>query len=55
MDKYIYFVTQLPTLLFDQKPLISIENFLIEAEKWLTEKDLYRSGGSIAQQSGTIG
>ena len=40
MDKYIYFVSQLPALLFDQEPLITIENFLIEAEKWLSGKDL---------------
>lgn len=40
MDKYIYFVSQLPALLFDQEPLITVENFLVEAEKWLSGKDL---------------
>lgn len=40
MDKYIYFVSQLPAQVFNQDPLISVENFLIEAEKWLSEKDL---------------
>lgn len=39
MDKYIYFVSQLPMLLFDKQPLIRIDDFLAEAEKWLTDTD----------------
>ncbi len=39
MDKYIYLVSQLPMLHFDQKPLISVDDFLVEAEKWLDNKD----------------
>jgi uncharacterized protein DUF2764 len=39
MDKYYYFVAQLPTLLFDQAPLMDIESFLAESEKWLGSRD----------------
>ncbi len=39
MDKYYYFVAQLPLLKFNQKPYISREAFLAEAAKWLTLKD----------------
>jgi len=39
MDKYYYFVAQLPTLLFDREPLIEIETFLAEGEKWLGDRD----------------
>jgi hypothetical protein len=39
MDKYIYLVSQLPMLHFDRKPLISVEDFLVEADKWLSGRD----------------
>ncbi|RKY80721.1 hypothetical protein DRQ15_01760 [candidate division KSB1 bacterium] len=39
MDKYYYFVSQLPVLFFDQESYMSTEYFLQEAEKWLSAKD----------------
>jgi hypothetical protein len=39
MDKYYYLVSQLPMLFFDKEPAISYENFMAEAEKWLSPKD----------------
>ncbi|MGB3975255.1 MAG: hypothetical protein WBM02_12345 [bacterium] len=39
MDKYFYFVSQLPALQFDRDPIITIDNFIIEAEKWLSKSD----------------
>jgi hypothetical protein len=39
MDKYYYFVSELPYLRFDTKPLIDREYFLEEAKKWLSQKD----------------
>lgn len=39
MDKYYYFISQLPTLYFDREPLISIPVFLEEAAKWLNRHD----------------
>ena len=39
MDKYFYFVSQLPSLQFDSDPIITIDNFIIEAEKWLSRSD----------------
>lgn len=39
MDKYYYFVAQLPTLFFDREPLITIEDFLAEGEKWMGSRD----------------
>ena len=39
MDKYYYFVSQLPTLFFLKGTDLTIENFLAEAQKWLSEKD----------------
>ncbi len=40
MDKYYYFVAQLPLLFFDKEPLLKIEYFLEEGEKWLSRRDL---------------
>ena len=39
MDKYYYFISQLPTLTFADEPEITVENFLEEAQKWITLKD----------------
>ena len=39
MDKYYYFIALLPTLSFPKEPAISVEDFLEESEKWLSEKD----------------
>ena len=40
MDKYYYFVSQLPTLTFGNEPEITIDYFLNEAQKWVSAKDL---------------
>jgi len=40
MDKYYYLVSQLPFLIFDGKPSINREQFLSEAEKWLSASDM---------------
>lgn len=40
MDRYYYFVSQLPLLIFGEKPYVGRENFLVEAQKWLSDKDL---------------
>ncbi|MBC8180979.1 DUF2764 family protein [candidate division KSB1 bacterium] len=40
MDKYYYFVSQLPTLVFGKETDMSITKFLDEAQKWVSEKDL---------------
>lgn len=40
MDKYYYFVSQLPLLIFGEKAYVGSENFLVEAQKWLSDKDL---------------
>lgn len=39
MDKYYYFVTQLPLLYFEKEPLVTIEDFLEEGRKWLSKRD----------------
>lgn len=39
MDRYYYLVAQLPTLVFGREPEITVEEFLTEAAKWLSEKD----------------
>lgn len=39
MDKYYYFVTQLPHLAFGQELQITRRYFLEEARKWLSEND----------------
>ncbi len=39
MDKYYYFITQLPTLSFAKETTMNIDTFLAEGEKWLNEKD----------------
>lgn len=40
MDRYYYFVSQLPLLIFGEKPYVGSGNFLAEAQKWLSGKDL---------------
>jgi hypothetical protein len=39
MDKYYYFVSELPTLFFENRCDITIEWFLDEAQKWLIARD----------------
>ena len=39
MDKYYYFVSQLPFLTFGQESYIDKEKFLDQAKKWLSDKD----------------
>jgi len=39
MDKYYYFVVQLPFLKFTEKSYAEEEYFLTEAKKWLKDKD----------------
>ena len=39
MDKYYYFVAQLPMLFYGREAGVSINEFLYEAKKWLSAKD----------------
>jgi len=39
MDKYYYFVSQLPTLFFGKETDMNIKRFLAEAQKWVHETD----------------
>ena len=39
MDKYYYFVSQLPFLTFGQESYIDRERFLGQAKNWLSDKD----------------
>ncbi|MCK4912225.1 MAG: DUF2764 family protein [Candidatus Omnitrophica bacterium] len=39
MDKYYYFVAQLPLLIFGQECYASKQHFLEQAKKWLSDKD----------------
>lgn len=39
MDKYYYFIAQLPFLKFKEKPLLGRRAFLDEALKWLSAKE----------------
>ena len=39
MDKYYYFVTQLPYLIFGQERYVNRQYFLDQAIKWLSDKD----------------
>lgn len=45
MDKYYYFVSQLPFLTFGQESYIDKEGFLGEAKKWLSDKDFSSVSG----------
>lgn len=45
MDKYYYFVSQLPFLIFGQESYIDKERFLDEAKKWLSDKDFSTISG----------
>ena len=40
MDKYYYLASQLPFLAFDRGPSINRTQFLYEAEKWLSARDM---------------
>ena len=40
MDRYYYLAAQLPALYFDKEPLMTVERFLYEAQKWLSKRDL---------------
>ena len=48
MDKYIYFATEMPSLKWGSEQLLSIKDFLEEAEKWMTEADLTSLRNTIA-------
>ena len=39
MDKYYYIISQLPSLFFGKETEITVETFLVEAEKWMAAKD----------------
>ncbi len=39
MDKYYYFVSQLPSLTFADESEMTVDNFLTEAQKWVSTKD----------------
>ncbi len=45
MDKYYYFVSQLPFLTFGQGSYIDRELFLDQARKWLSDKDFFSVSG----------
>jgi len=40
MDRYYYLASQLPALYFDKEPLMTVERFLYETQKWLNKDDL---------------
>lgn len=40
MDRYYYFVAQLPHLYFDKETYMTIDRFFEEGKKWLSRKDL---------------
>jgi len=39
MDKYYYFIAQLPTLFFGKETGITTDSFLEEAQKWVSPRD----------------
>lgn len=39
MDRYYYFVSQLPFLKFNERTYLNREDFLTEAKKWLVNRD----------------
>ena len=41
MDKYYYLTASLPLLKFTEAPLITREDFIAEAEKWLSGEDFF--------------
>jgi len=45
MDKYYYFVSQLPFLTFGEESYIDRKRFLDEAGKWLSDKDFSMISG----------
>jgi hypothetical protein len=40
MDKYYYLISSLPLLKFAKEPYITQKDFIVEAEKWLSQRDL---------------
>lgn len=42
MDKYIYLIAQLPSLIFDKPSYMTIPLFLEEACKWMNRRDLQK-------------
>jgi len=42
MDKYYYLIAQLPVLYFGRESGLTIDQFLDEAQKWLSQADYYR-------------
>ncbi|NLA73934.1 MAG: DUF2764 family protein [Deltaproteobacteria bacterium] len=53
MDKYYYFIAQLPTLFFRKEPEITIERFMNEAGKWLDPAD-FKTLASLTLESVSI-
>ena len=53
MDKHYYLIAQLPALYFGKEPGMSIDHFLIEAEKWLNAGD-FKTLCAIDLQSVTV-
>ncbi len=47
MDKYYYFVAQLPVLFFDKESDLALETFLQEAQKWLGAGDFRILSASV--------
>jgi len=50
MDKYIYFAAEMPSLKWGSEQLISEENFLEEAEKWMTSTDYVSLSTTLANR-----
>jgi uncharacterized protein DUF2764 len=48
MDKYIYFAAEMPSLKWGSEQLISKEDFLEEAEKWMNPADYKSLSGTLA-------
>ncbi len=42
MDKYYYLISQLPSLSFGKEASITIDRFLEESQKWLSDRDYQR-------------
>ncbi len=48
MDKYIYFAAEMPSLKWGSEQLLSKEDFLEEAEKWMSPTDYLNLSGTLA-------
>ncbi len=50
MDKYIYFAAEMPGLQWGSEQLISEQDFLEEAEKWMSKADLSALSETLANR-----